>query len=87
MKLNTEFHFFIKLILIIRYYCPTGWHLSNQLCYLKVEQGYDWNSAKDYCQAQDPTSFLVDTNDFDYLKTVNWGSMWVKLIFIYLKKK
>ena len=74
----------MKLILIIRYYCPSGWHLFNQLCYLKVEQANDWNSAKDYCQAQDPTSFLVDTNDFDYLKTVNWGSMWVKLIFIFL---
>ena len=56
--------------------CPPAWTLYNQSCYFKVEQGYDWDSARAFCQGIDQSSNLADTTDIDYLKTINWD-IWV----------
>ena len=62
--------------------CPSGWILNKQSCYLKVDKGYDWDSADAYCKTQVPTSYLADTTDYDFLITINWFDMWVKIILL-----
>ena len=66
--------------MIFSYDCLPGWNLFNQTCYLKVDRGYDWDLANKYCQSQDPSSYLVDTSDIDYIKTTGWGDMWVRFV-------
>lgn len=73
-------------ILNLRYACPDGWTLVNTTCYLKVQKGFDLDSASAYCQTQVPTSYLADTTDINYLRTIGWWDMWVKIYFLHMKK-
>ena len=79
-KLKLVFSFFKKVNFLFRYNCPPTWQVYNQSCYLKVEQKYDWDSAKAYCQIKNSSSSLIDTSDIEFLNTFGWGGdFWVIL--------